>query len=53
MNVFYTGIGWSFVDKEDSAAYWAKIIRTWMVQLGIILILFVAILFLQKRKDVT
>ncbi len=53
MEVFYTGIGWSFVDKENPAAYWAKIIRTWMVQLGIISILFVAILFLQKRKDVT
>jgi len=52
MEVFYTGIGWSFVDKEDPAAYWSKIINTWMVQLGIITILFVAILFLQKRKDV-
>ncbi len=52
MNTFYTGIGWSFVDKENPAAYWKQIITTWVVQLGIIAILFVAILFLQKRKDV-
>jgi len=53
VNVFYTGIGWSFVDKENPAAYLAKIIHTWLVQLGIITILFVVILFLQKRKDAT
>jgi ABC-type multidrug transport system ATPase subunit/pSer/pThr/pTyr-binding forkhead associated (FHA) protein len=53
MEVFHSGIGWSFVDKEDPAAYWSKITRTWMVQLGIITLLFVTILFLQKRKDVT
>jgi hypothetical protein len=53
VNTFYTGIGWSFVDKEDSAAYYGKIVRTWLVQLGIISLLFVVILFLQKRKDVT
>jgi hypothetical protein len=52
VNTFYTGIGWSFVDKENLPAYWAKIINTWLVQLGIISILFVAILYLQKRKDV-
>lgn len=53
VNTFYTGVGWSFVDKENSLAYWSKIITTWLVQFGIILILFVAILYLQKRKDVT
>jgi hypothetical protein len=52
VNTFYTGIGWSFVDKENSQAYWAKVISTWLVQLGIISLLFVAILYLQKRKDV-
>jgi len=50
---FYVNFSWTFVDKEDSAAYWAKIIKTWVIQLGIILVLFVAILFLQKRKDIT
>jgi ABC-type multidrug transport system ATPase subunit len=47
-----SGFAWAFVDKNDIVAYWAKIIKTWVVQSGIILILFVAILFLQKRKDV-
>ncbi|MGB7875091.1 MAG: FHA domain-containing protein [Anaerolineales bacterium] len=50
---FYINFDWIFVNKGDSAAYWAKIIKTWVIQSGIILILFVAILFLQKRKDIT
>ncbi len=52
VDTFYTGVGWSFVDKQNVLAYWTKIIKTWLVQFGIILILFVAILYLQKRKDV-
>jgi len=52
VNTFYTGVGWSFVDKENSLAYWSKIMVTWLVQLGIILLLFAVILYLQKRKDV-
>jgi hypothetical protein len=50
---FYTNFEWTFVNKEDKVAYWAKITKTWMIQSGIILILFVAILVLQKRKDIT
>jgi hypothetical protein len=50
---FYTSFDWIHVDKNDSKAYWAKITKTWAIQSGIILILFVAILFLQKRKDIT
>jgi ABC-type multidrug transport system ATPase subunit/pSer/pThr/pTyr-binding forkhead associated (FHA) protein len=53
VKTFYDGIGWSYVDKNDRAAYFAKITKTWIVQLFICLILFVAILYLQKRKDVT
>ena len=53
VNQFYTNFRWIFVNKEDSGAYWAKITKTWLVQSSIILILFVAILFLQKRKDIT
>jgi hypothetical protein len=49
---FYNGVGFMYVDKENSAAYISKIVYTWSVQGVIILILFVAILFLQKRKDV-
>ena len=53
VNTFYQGTGWAYVNKEDSGAYLAKITKTWMVQSGIILLLLGAILFLQKRKDVT
>ena len=49
---FYNGVGFMYVDKANSAAYISKIVYTWSVQGVIILILFVAILFLQKRKDV-
>ena len=53
VKTFYDGIGWSYVDKNDKAAYFSKINKTWFVQLFICSILFVAILYLQKRKDVT
>jgi hypothetical protein len=49
---FYKNFPWVYVDKEDRAVYWAKITKTWVVQSVIVAILFVAILFLQKRKDV-
>ncbi|HRQ23383.1 MAG TPA: FHA domain-containing protein [Anaerolineales bacterium] len=52
VRTFYDGIGFMYVDKNDTAAYFAKIIKTWIVQGLIILILFAAILYLQKRKDV-
>ena len=53
VETFNIGFGWTYVDKENGPAYWGKIIFTWLVQSAIILVLFVAILFLQKRKDVT
>ena len=53
INEFYTGVPWVFVNKNDTVSYWGKLIKTWTVQSGIILILFVAILVLQKRKDIT
>jgi hypothetical protein len=49
---FYPGFGWTFVDKNDTAAYRSMILKTWTAQLVIILILFVLIMFLLKRKDV-
>ena len=52
VRTFYDGIGFMYVDKNDTAAYFAKIVKTWVVQGLIILILFAAILYLQKRKDV-
>jgi ABC-type multidrug transport system ATPase subunit/pSer/pThr/pTyr-binding forkhead associated (FHA) protein len=44
--------GWTFVSKEDPPAYYGKIFRTWMAQGIYSAVLFVTILFLQKRKDV-
>lgn len=49
---FYNGAGFTYVNKKDPAAYFAKVGFTWTVQGFIILLLFVAILYLQKRKDV-
>jgi ABC-type multidrug transport system ATPase subunit/pSer/pThr/pTyr-binding forkhead associated (FHA) protein len=53
VKTFYDGVKWSYVNKEDRAAYFAKITNAWLVQIFICLILFGAILYLQKRKDVT
>lgn len=52
VKTFYDGVGWSYVDKNDRLAYFAKINKAWSVQMLICLILFFAILYLQKRKDV-
>ena len=49
---YYTDLKWTVVNKNDSGAYFAKVIKAWSVQFLIILILFGAILVLQKRKDV-
>jgi len=49
---YYNDLKWTVVNKEDRVAYLAKITKAWSVQFFIILILFVAILVLQKRKDV-
>jgi hypothetical protein len=46
-------MGWTFVNKENTSAYVAKVAGTWIAQGVIISILFVAILILQKRKDAT
>lgn len=52
VRTFYNGVSWSYVDKEDTGAYLAKISAAWFVQFIICMILFAAILYLQKRKDV-
>jgi ABC transport system ATP-binding/permease protein len=44
--------GWTFANKEDSPAYLSKIGKAWFAEGMIISILLVAILFLQKRKDI-
>ena len=52
VRTFYNGSGFAYVDKNDPLAYYSKIALTWAVQFTIVLILFGAILYLQKRKDV-
>lgn len=52
VRTFVDGSGFAYVDKNDPLAYHTKVITTWFVQFLIILILFAAILYLQKRKDV-
>ncbi|KAA3647728.1 MAG: FHA domain-containing protein [Chloroflexi bacterium] len=53
LRAFHRDLGWSFVDKTDTGAYFLKLVSTWMAQGVYITILFVAILILQKRKDTT
>ena len=52
VRTFFTGLNWAYVDKEDTGAYLAKISAAWFVQFLLCVILFAAILYLQKRKDV-
>jgi len=49
---FYDGIGYMYVDKKNTSAYFGKVIGTWVMQMIIILVLFGATLYFQKRKDV-
>jgi len=44
--------GWAWVDKDDPDKFWAWLFRAWAAQLIIILVYFVIILALIKRKDV-
>ncbi len=48
---FYNAMYWSYVNKEDTLAYYTKIGTAWLVQGFICVVLFIAIIFLQKRKD--
>lgn len=52
VRTFYNGAGIFYVDKENPVAYFAKVGFAWFVQFAICLLLFGAILYLQKRKDV-
>lgn len=49
---FQPEFGWTFVDKNNESEYWGTIFKTWLAQSSIIFLLFLAILVLQKRKDV-
>lgn len=43
--------GWSFADKDNPIAYWGKLGRAWLAQGLIMLVAFIAIILLIKRKD--
>jgi hypothetical protein len=43
--------GWTWIDKDDSAAYFGKLAGTWIAQGVIMGVLLVGIVFFQKRKD--
>lgn len=43
--------GWTFVNKNDPAVFWPWLITAWSAQLIIILVYFILILFIFKRKD--
>lgn len=44
--------GWTFLDKEDRGNYLKTIVKTWIAQVVIILVLFVGTVYMQKRRDV-
>lgn len=52
VNQIRRDMGWTFVDKDDYLAYYAKLIRSWIAQSFISVLLLVGILILQKRKDI-
>ena len=44
--------GWTFLDKENRKDYLGVIVKTWIAQLIIILVVFTGTVFMQKRRDV-
>ncbi len=52
IEVFYTDFGWSYVDKNDTSAFYTKILRAWGAQGLMIVVMIGAVLYLVKRKDV-
>ena len=51
ISVIYEDYGWTFVDKNDSQAFWSKILTTWIAQVVIIVVLLLGVLLMVKRKD--
>ena len=44
--------GWAWVNKRDASLYFPWLTRAWIAQVEIILVYYLLILFLIKRKDV-
>jgi len=53
IGLFEEDFGWTYVDKESPGALRQFVTTTWLAQGAIIFALFIGILILQKRKDVT
>ncbi|HEY46150.1 MAG TPA: FHA domain-containing protein [Anaerolineae bacterium] len=51
IGTIYEDYGWTFVDKNDSQAFWSKILTTWIAQGVIIAVLLLGVLLMVKRKD--
>ncbi len=52
MEIYHDKIGWTFVDKEDTQAFWMKIAVSWFAQSMIIFVMIILVMILVKRKDV-
>ena len=44
--------GWTFLDKDDRENYLRTIIKTWIAQLVIIVVVFTGTVIIQKRRDI-
>ncbi len=51
INPFYRDQSWAFADKSDVKAYFGKLLTDWLAQCIILLVAFLAIILLFKRKD--
>lgn len=51
IGTIYEDYGWTFVDKNDTQAFWSKILTTWTAQVVIIVVLLLGVLLMVKRKD--
>jgi energy-coupling factor transporter ATP-binding protein EcfA2 len=51
IGTIYEDYGWTFVDKNDTQAFWSKILTTWIAQVVIIVVLLLGVLLMVKRKD--
>jgi len=51
INQFNTDFGWAFVNKNDSPAYWTKLLSAWGMMVFIQAILFSLILMVMNRKS--
>jgi hypothetical protein len=48
---FHGDYGWTFVDKQNLAAYLGKTLRSWFALTAIVAVLLLGVLWMVKRKD--